>query len=373
MRVAHVVPSYLPAVRYGGPIVSVHGLCKGLVRAGHEVHVFTTNVDGPGESPVPLNVPVTMEGVNVWYFRVPALRRLYRSPDLAAALRARLSQFDVVHLHSVFLWPTWAAARAARSAGVPYVISPRGMLVRDLIRRKSRWVKTAWIALVEKRNLQRAAAIHVTSAAEAAELAQFRWRLPRIVEIPNGVDAPPEAQTPARRHDVVYIGRINWKKGLDRLIRAVARLPAATLAIAGNDEEGYTQELRRIAEAERVATRVEFLPPAYDADKWRLLRSARCFALPSYSENFGNAALEAMAAGCPVVVTPEVGAAEVVTASGGGLVTSGDPEALAAAIGALLADPAMLAEMAERGRGVRTTHSWDAIAHRTLELYRTLS
>src|SRR4249920_2269941 len=116
MRILHVVPSYLPAVRYGGPIVSVHALCAALVRCGHEVHVFTTNVDGEGESDVPLEQSVSMDGVHVHYFPVSGLRRLYYSPAMAMALAKDIGNFDLVHLHSVFLWPTWAAARAARKA-----------------------------------------------------------------------------------------------------------------------------------------------------------------------------------------------------------------------------------------------------------------
>ena len=131
MRILHVVPTYLPATRYGGPIYSVHGLCRALVRRGHEVHVLTTNVDGAGVSGVPLDRPVDLDGVQVRYFPVPFLRRLYWSPQMATATDARMAESDVLHCHSVFLWPTWMAARAARRARVPYVCAPRGMLDRQ--------------------------------------------------------------------------------------------------------------------------------------------------------------------------------------------------------------------------------------------------
>src|SRR5487761_2434080 len=111
MRLLHVVPSYYPAVRYGGPIRSVHGLCRALARRGHEVHVYTTNVDGPGVSAVPTDRPVDMDGVQVHYFEVQSPRRLYRSPAMRRCLRATVGGFDAVHIHSVFLWPTWAGAR----------------------------------------------------------------------------------------------------------------------------------------------------------------------------------------------------------------------------------------------------------------------
>src|SRR5262245_27002705 len=151
MRILHIVPTYLPATRYGGPIFAVHGLCRALAARGHDVHVFTTNVDGDRTSDVPLGVAVPLHGVNVHYF-ASSFRRLYYSPAMSRALRGA-DDFHVVHLHSVFLWPTLAAARAARRAGVPYVVSPRGMLVPELIRRKSSLIKRAWIAAFEKRTL----------------------------------------------------------------------------------------------------------------------------------------------------------------------------------------------------------------------------
>src|SRR5579859_5557872 len=137
MRLLHVVPTYVPAYRYGGPIRSVHGLCKALARRGHDVSVATTNVDGEGVSDVPLDHPVELDGVSVRYFRSGFPRRIYRSPDMGAYLANAVGKQDIVHVHSVFLWPTSAAAAVCRAKKIPYVVSPRGMLVPDLIRRRS--------------------------------------------------------------------------------------------------------------------------------------------------------------------------------------------------------------------------------------------
>src|SRR5262245_56368851 len=146
MRILHVVPTYYPAVRYGGPIQSVHGLARALAACGHDVHVYTTNVDGASNADVPLRVPVTLDDVSVWYFPSAIGRRLYHSPDMKRALAVNIASFDVVHTHSVFLWPTTAAARVARARGVPYILAPRGMLVDNLIKRKRPLAKRAWIA-----------------------------------------------------------------------------------------------------------------------------------------------------------------------------------------------------------------------------------
>jgi glycosyltransferase involved in cell wall biosynthesis len=381
VRILHVVPTYLPAWRHGGPIYAVHGLARALAARGHEVTVFTTDVHGAGRLDVPLGTPVEMDGVTVWYFPVTAPRRLYRSPAMGAALARRLAATDLVHLHSVFLWPTAAAARAARRAGVPYLLAPRGMLVGDLLHRRGWLRKRLWIELAERRNLKRAAGLHVTSALEGEEAARLGLRLPAVHVVPNGVEPAPApgsdaALSPAVRAALarppllLYLGRVSWKKGLDRLIPALAQVPEATLAVAGNDEEGYRAPLERLARETGVAERVLFLGPVHGADKAALLAGAEALVLPSYSENFGNAVLEAMAAGCPVVVTPEVGLAGVVRETGAGLVAAGDPISLGSALRELLNDPERRAEMGRRGAAAATRRfGWATIAERMEEVY----
>ena len=114
MRILHITPTYIPAYRYGGPIYSVHALCRSLAVAGHDVHVLTTSVDGPHDSDVPYDRPVDLDSVQIHYCRSNVMRRLYWSPDLYTQCNEMISGFDAVHLHSVFLFPTWAGARASR-------------------------------------------------------------------------------------------------------------------------------------------------------------------------------------------------------------------------------------------------------------------
>ena len=255
------------------------------------------------------------------------------------------------------------------------------MLVADLIRRKSRWAKTAWIELFERRNIERAAAVHVTADIEAEELRRLGLHARKVAVIPNGIDAQAEAgepgaadapRTPPGRR-VLFLGRINWKKGLDRLIPAMAHVPGTDLLIAGNDEENYTPTLQALAERCGVAERVRFLGPVYGPDKWRLLATADVFALPSYSENFGIAALEAMACGVPVVVTPEVGLAAAVREAGAGLVVKGDANSVGHALAELIADPERRRILGLAGRkAVAERFSWTTIAAQMEALYLDL-
>lgn len=290
MRILHVLPAYLPAVRYGGPVFTVHSLCRELAARGHEVDVITTNVDGHGVSDVPAGEPVWRDGVKVRYFSSPVLRQLFWAPVMAQVLKRDIGTFDLVHLHTVYQWPTFAAACAARTSAVPYVLSPRGMLVKDLIRRRSRIAKSLWIAAIERRNIERATAVHVTSALEADELNRFGWVLPPVVTVPNGVDDPVE--TPATvAPDVVaaaagagpvvlYLGRLSWKKGLDRLVRAFAHTAPGVLVIAGTDDEGLGDGLVALAHEMGIGERVRILPRTIGgADKEYLFRAARVFVV----------------------------------------------------------------------------------------------
>lgn len=386
MKLLHVIPTYLPAVRYGGPIFAVHSLCRSLVAQGHDVQVYTTTLDGPGVLDVPVGEPVNRDGVRVSYFAANGLRRLAIAPAMRTKLARTVADFDLVHIHSVFLWPPWIAARMARRHGVPYVISPRGMLVRDLIAHKSRLAKTAWLRWMERTNLRSAGAMHFTSELEHHEAARLGVVINRAAVIPNGIgieEADAAASVPdtpelrallAPGPFVLSLGRIHWKKGNEHLVRALRLLPKIRAIIAGNDEEGHRAALEKLATECGVLDRITFPGAIYGPAKWRLLAAARALVLPSRSENFANVVLEAMAARCPVIVSPGVGLANVVRRVGCGLVVDPQSEELAAALGTLWDNAALRVAMGASGRAaVERDFGWPKIAGDVCELYETLT
>jgi len=381
MRILHVLPWYVPAWRYGGPVLSVHGLARAAVALGHKVEVFCTDADGPGHLRVPLGEACDVEGVSVTYFPCGRPERLFRSPSMGAVLERRIASFDMVHLHGCFSWPTHKAARVASAARVPYVISPRGMLVPELIRKHSRWAKQAWILASERATVRRASFVHATSAREAEDFTRLGLRHRKIVTIPNGVDLEPfdgdwsdvgvHVRRIAAQPDVLlYLGRLSWKKGLDRLVDALPQVPGATLVCAGPDDEGLREPLTQRAADLGVRERLRFLGTVTGVEKRALLASAKLLLLASLGENFGNVVLEAMAAGLPPVVTPEVGAAEVLARHGSGVVVPGAPRAIAEVVRGLLEDPDRRARLGAAGREVaRREFSWERIARRMLAAY----
>ena len=180
----------------------------------------------------------------------------------------------------------------------------------------------------------------------------------------------------AEGFDVLSFGRISWKKGLDRLIQAMVELPNVRALIAGNDEDGLSAKLRGAAEdCPGLAIACGFCPGrSAGRTRRRCLRAARAFALPSLSENFGNVVAEAMIRGLPVVVTERVGAAEIVKASGGGLVARSGPEDFAVAFAGLLASKEQLAAMGAKGAAyARERLTWSGIARRFEDLYTEIA
>ncbi len=223
MKVVHVVPSFYPAFNYGGPITSVYELCAGLVRQGCEVRVLTTDANGLGAVlEVAKDAPVTLPpGVLVRY--CPRIFRHSISPRLLARLVPALRWADVVHLTAVYNFPTLPTLAACRWLGKPLVWSPRGALQRWQSSRRP-GLKTAWESAC--RQLAPAEMVlHVTSAQEAAESAA-KFPRARAVVIPNGVELPPrlDHRQGAGRLRLLFLGRLDPKKGIENLLAACQRL-----------------------------------------------------------------------------------------------------------------------------------------------------
>lgn len=377
MRVLHVIPSV--AERYGGPSVALRGMATAVASLGVEVVVATTDGDGPARLDVPMDRPVVEGGVEYRYFARTAPGEWKFSWPLTRWLRAHAARFDVLHVHALFSYATIPGCRSAERAGVPYVLRPLGTLGRWSVAHRG-WKKRPYLALVERRHLERAAALHATSPAEAEDLAALGYG-PKVRVVPLGAaavgvrgagDGPARA---AGRLRVLFLSRLHPVKGLPLLFEGIARMAAVDqaridLVVAGDGEEAYKHQLRAAVEHLGLARHVTFVGHASGERKRELFASADVFVLPSSHENFGIAAAEALAAGLPVVVSEAVGLASDVRAAGAGLVIPQRPDAVADAISALLHEPGALAAMGERAAALAARrYSWERTGRELLALY----
>lgn len=382
MRILHVTPYYLPAYRYGGPIYSVHGLCKALVHTGASVTVFTTNVDGDRDLDVPVETPVLIEGVTVYYYPVQRPRGYVYSARLRQALSARLSEFDLVHIHGLYLYPTAVAARLCRRFNIPYLIAPRGMLDSYAMKASSlpgRLRKQLYLRLIENRNLEGAVALHFTAHDELRH-SLYSCAPERAAIVANGLDIdrfPLRNETAVCPDCVLFLGRIHPKKGLDLLIPAFAQVvkerPTARLRLAGPDNDGYLAHVKTLIAHYQLQDHVQYDGMLLGKEKENAMQRAALFALPSYSENFGIAVIEALAYGTPVLISNRINIHRDVIKARCGIVTACEVDAIAQGILQMLRYPSEASEMGQRGRRlVEVNYTWTAVARSMLSVYEKI-
>jgi glycosyltransferase involved in cell wall biosynthesis len=362
MRILHVIGGVAP--RYGGPSAALPALCRAVMDRGHHVEILTTDIDGPGRLPVPTGRPILWQGVVTTFFPVRRPRAYALAPTLGLALR-RVREFDVAHIHSLYRFHTLAAALWCRRWRVPYIVRPHGSL-NPAHRAVRRVPKAVYELLVERPNLNRAAAIHCTSQAEADAVMALAVRAPvAVVPLPVDVSAYAPRVDPAAllrrdpalrgRRLIGFLGRIAAKKGVDVLVDAFARVapafPDVTLAIAGPDG-GHLATVRARVQAHGLAERVRFLGLITGEAKVALLQTATLLALPSLDENFALAVAEALAAGTPVVVSPGVALHQEIAAAEAGLVAPRSAAGVAQALTRMLSEPALAARLGANGRAL---------------------
>lgn len=381
IRVLHVIPSV--ASFRGGPSQVIHMVTEGLSECGLDVAVLTTDDDGSSRLPVPLGEPVRKGRVTYWYFARQT--RFYNcSLPLSSWLWRHVNDFHLLHIHTVFSYVSTAAALIARAKAVPYVVRPLGVLNRWGFENRKPVLKRLSFAAIDKHILRHAAAIQYTSEQEQIE-AERLCPINRPVILPNPVRMAAELPARAARMDsgaapqplILFMSRLDEKKGLDLLIQAFARVkphyPDCRLVVAGSGEESVAKSLRLLAEREQVADAIDWVGFVSGAAKQQLLARADVFALPSYSENFGVAVVEAMAAGLPVVISDQIGIHPAITQGGAGLVASCSIESLTEALLNMLADPAAARVMGEHGRRVALAQfSIPVVSQKLLSLYQSI-
>jgi len=378
MRIVHIIRSLDP--RYGGPPRVVARMAAAHASLGHQVSLLRLRIEPDRDALVQRSID-----------EVPGHERLHLGtidPALIGPfgmlMRGWESAFpeaDLYYLHGVWDPILPAAARAAVRRGIPYVIRPAGMLTPWSLGSR-RFKKRLALALGWRRMLNGALYLQALNREEAETMAPLRLRAP-IEVVPNGIfieevgELPPRGAYRATHPElgddpfVLFLSRLHWGKGLDILADAfamvLARLPDARLVVAGNDA-GVGEAFRQQVEALGIAPRVHLVGPTYGAEKVAAHVDACCFVLPSEHEAFSVAITEALACGCPVVISPECHFPEVAEV-GAGLIVPRDAAPVAEALERLISDRALGRRMGDAGRQlVRERFTWPEIAARSVGL-----
>lgn len=260
------------------------------------------------------------------------------------AMREAISRSDIVHLHGVWEPANLQIAAVCRSLGKPYVISLRGML-DDWSMAQHPLRKRIFLALAGRRCLERAAAVHCTAEAELQQSHQW-FPSGRGEVIPNLIDLSPYEQPPHAEEalgcwpelrgasfTVLFLSRIHEKKGVEHLIRAVARvaprIQGIRLVIAGGGQPAYLKNLKQLAAASGIGDKTTWAGVVDGSLKRSLYAAADLMALPTSQENFGFVFFECLASGTPVVTTDLVDTKAELLRSGGAAIVPQTAEGFA--------------------------------------------
>lgn len=373
MKLLHVVPSFYPAHVYGGPIESVYALCRHVAAQGCEVRVLSTDANGLDQV---LGFEKDRETVLPGDVRVRYCHRLMRhsvSLELLGRISEAVRWADVVHLTAVYSFPTIPTLLACKLFGKPLIWSPRGALQRwagsAKVRRKQIWQRLcAGVAPPEL-------TLHVTSAEEARE-SRRAFPQAHIAIIANGMEIPPllNIRRQAKPMRLVFLGRLDPKKGIENLIDACALLKRTgrldfSLTIAGAGNPFYTQSLRDKIAALDLAGKVEMIGAVYHQAKTELLDRASLVVVPSHTENFALVVAEALAHGVPVIASKGTPWRKL-EENGCGLWVDNDAASLADAIERMA--HMSLSEMGRNGRDwMAREFSWQERAAEMMHLYQS--
>ncbi|HSR30414.1 MAG TPA: glycosyltransferase [Anaerolineae bacterium] len=358
MNILHVTLGFYPATAWGGPVKIVHRNGRELVRRGHRVTVYCTNLldkkqkINPGTSEA-CTFERWVDGMRVVYFNTwrlpwwPGTLGPVWLPDLPVYLRNEIGSYDIVHVNSYRNLMNLPVVRAVRQAEVPLVVQPHGAMPVII---NSFLVKRVYDRLLGGVELGGLDALIALQESERQQAMGRGVPEERITIIPNGLDLSelteiPETGTFRRRYNVpadrsliLFLGRINKKKGTDMLVEAFRRVNGldAYLAIVGPDD-GQLEEVRRLIVRYRLEDSVLLTGLLPGAEAMAAYRDADLFVLPCRADTFPTTIMEACLTGTPMVITDRCEIAHLVKDRVADVVPF-DPSAFAEAMRRLLTD-----------------------------------
>jgi glycosyltransferase involved in cell wall biosynthesis len=359
MRVLHVVGNLDPD---SGGSTSAAFHTSGYLRAQGVEVVLAGTWEGPGAADY---ITEQWPELPICGFVRRRPHHYWRSPSLRSWLQSNVDAFDLVVVNGVFKFPFVDAASASRRYRVPYLVQPHGSLdPYDL--QKHRLVKLAYGALATRRLLMHSAGVLVTSDRERRQLVTYGVDC-QVDVVPLPVPGPPGTVDGARFRRsigvpetapvVLFLSRLDPKKGLERLLEAIRVLrlsnPEVKLVVAGAAEDHvYEARLKKLAVDLGESETVVWTGLLLGDEKWNAFAASNVFVLPSDYENFGIVVIEALLAQRPVVISDGVYISDDLSAAGAAFLCGRDAGSLVASLDEALGDSARADDMALRGRQV---------------------
>ncbi|MBW4506917.1 MAG: glycosyltransferase [Scytonematopsis contorta HA4267-MV1] len=384
MRILHVIPAM--GTVYGGPSKSLQELAESLAICGVEIDIVTTNANGSNVLDVPTQTWIEEKGYRIQYFSCWYLNDYKVSISMAKWLFQNIRDYDVVNTHAIFSLSILPAYWACQLYKVPYIIHPHGML-EDWTLAYKKWKKSFYYELIEKPALQRASKVRVLASAEGESIQRLGVKTP-LTLVPNGIWQKDFAELPDLQEFyqrfpetrgktlILFLGRIDPKKGLDLLASAFAKVhnlfPQTHLVVAGPDNMNFLPIVKEYFVQAKCFDAVTFTGMLSGYLKSAVLTAANLYVAPSYSEGFSMSILEGMAAALPCVITIGCNFPEAANA-GAAHVVGIDSEYIADALIDYLKNPQQAKVMGEIARQlVFEKYTWEKIAINLTHTYKTI-
>lgn len=375
MNILHIIPTFYPATKWGGPIFSTLSLCNALHNIDDiNLMVLTTNAAAPDSGD---NIPPAQLSQNNIPYDIIYCHRIAGdsiSLELLMRLKEKIQWADVVHLTAIYSFPTIPTLFLSRIFQKPVVWTPRGSLQRWKGTNKP-GLKFCWEHICKAIVNPNSCCVHVTSLAEEMESRKIFPHLAYRL-ITNGIEIPDEVYVLKRkktdRLQILYIGRIDPKKGIENLLKALSLLSDVKyhLTLCGTGETKYLNSIKAICASCGIDNNVHFAGHLDGQDKFNAFLNSDICIVPSHIENFGMVVAEALAHGIPVICSkgaPWSG----LDKHGCGIWTDNDPNSLAQAIGRIRTMD--LPAMGRRGRQwMASDFNWSSIANKMIALYREM-
>jgi glycosyltransferase involved in cell wall biosynthesis len=350
-KILQVTAAYKPAFIYGGPTMSVAKLCEALAEIKVEVEVLTTTANGKEELPVEANKANFVDGVKVTYFKRLTKDHTHFSPALLLGLRREIKalypkaqNFNpqlIIHIHAWWNLVSIFSCVIAKWYNVPVMLTPRGMLTDYTATNRNSFPKRIIHAFLGK-ILLKYCHIHVTSEKEKRDVLSIIKPksitvIPNLVELEQKQRAKIKAKKIEENHKdlntstkpfkLIFLSRIEEKKGLELLFEALSSLSLAwSLTIAGSGEKDYVESLKLKAKNLKIENSINWVGQIKNEDKFNLLAEHDLMVLISYNENFANVVIESLSVGTPVLLSNEVGLADYVEEKKLGWITDLTPK-----------------------------------------------